>query len=471
MFRSLLWIVLLLVCAGWSRTATRPHPSVGLAIVVPFAARRRPEHSPFGELLDSWLHGSAPEENLAESLERTPIETWADVDAVLAFLTAMRDPQTPVRQVRRSHRALPHVVDSCLEIRDENLANAIQDRALPEATALFEESLGRRSPLSQETALTLLELLVAFDDPGMTERLVRAVRLPLLPDHLDWSRVFSHLADDHPFWPDVCDALAEPLPPGFVAIAFLDTLNDLAVAGQLDVHPFASEEGCRRLEGWLRSPHPELFSYARSAATALPFIGRRDREKLLPVARKHPDEEVRLEAAWGAAVTGDEAGIRSLADWAEDTLWSRQACQYLRELQREDAIPAVAQTPEFEAIASLTAWLAHPDQFGVRPERVDPIDQRELLWPPTGERNLIQLLRYVVEVDGFVYEGVGMVGELTFALLDEPTAELSLEDLYGLYCSWEMIYQNAPDAPPEIDAQAGRTILAQHNPDFPASGS
>ena len=120
-------------------------------------------------------------------------------------------------------------------------------------------------------------------------------------------------------------------------------------------------------------------------------------------------------------------------------------------------------------MAALTAWLAHPDQFGVRPDRVDPVDQRELFWPPTGKTGLIQLLRFAVEEDGIIHEGIGMVGELTFALLDEPTTELSMEDLYGLYCSWEMIYQRSPEAPPEIDARAGRAILAQYNPGFPAS--
>ena len=62
-----------------------------------------------------------------------------------------------------------------------------------------------------------------------------------------------------------------------------------------------------------------------------------------------------------------------------------------------------------------------------------------------------------------------MVGELTFAILDQPTDELSAEDLYGLYCAWELAYKRSPHAPREVTAQAGRAILSHHNPDFPAA--
>jgi hypothetical protein len=450
----------------WAAAVPRVARVCSWAILLPLVASRRRQQSLFAGVLDDWLEGAAPVEGLSAALADAPIQGPEDVAAVAEFLAGFSRATTPVRRVRRCHRALPHVVDGCLAVQDEACSAAIEDLVLPEAVALFEASLGRRSRLGQETALALLELLLGFDEPEVVDRLVRAVRLPLLPGHLDWSRVFSCLDGTHPFWPQVRDALADPLPPSFIAIAFLDAMNDLALAGYLDWHPFASQAGCARLKAWLEALRADEYSYARSATTALPFVGRSERACLLPLARQHPDEEVRLEACWVAAVTGDQAGIAGLRRWSLDAMWSRQACQYLRELRREDAIPDVARKPEFEAISGLTAWLAHPDQFDRRPRQVEMMEQRELFWPPVGESRLIQLLRYEVETDDGVQRGVGMVGDYTFALLDQPTETMSVEDLYGLYCAWEMGYRQVEGAPEELSAQAGREILARHNPGF-----
>jgi hypothetical protein len=436
------------------------------AILLPLAVPRRRTASAFGEALMAWLDGSASVEELSVALARVPVDGPDDVSVVADFLSGTGDPATPVRRARRCHLALPFVVDSCLNVREEAVSKAIQSMVLPQAAALFEASVRRRGRSSQESALALLELLVGFDEPDVVDRLVRAVRRPLLPEHLDWSRVFACLDGNHPFWPRIRDALAKPLPPGFIGVAFLDAMNDLAISGYLDWHPFAGEAGCARLKGWLRSTQLHEYSYARSATTALPFVGQAEREKLLPLAQLHPDEEVRLESCWVAAVTGDERGVDGLARWSEDTMWSRQACQYLRELHRDEAIPAHVRTPEFEAVSALTAWLAHPDQFGCRPVSVEVVDQRELYWPPIREKRLIQLVRYVVETDMGLQQGVGMVGEYTFGLLDHPTEQMSMEDLYGLYCSWEMGYRQLPEAPAEPSSRGGREILAQHNPGF-----
>lgn len=446
-----------------------PGGGMAWAIVVPFLTRRRPSRSRFGEVLDLWLEGNAPVDNLVDSLADVPLEYPEDLEAALAFLSSLRSVDLPSRRLRRCHLALPEVVLSLLDKPAERFESAIRERILPEAAALFDSLLGQRSESCQEAALYLLRLLAAFGDAEMAEPLLRAVRLPLLPDHPEWEEVFAEFDDAHPAWLEVCRSLAAPLPPDFIAVAFLDTLNDLALEGRLAGHPFAGEEGCRRLEGWLRSSHPDKFSYARSATTALPFLGRGERERLLSLARRHPGEEVRLEAAWVAAATGDESGIRELAGWAADIRRSRQACQYLCDLHREEAIPELAKSPDFEAVAALTAWLALPEQFGFHPDRVEIVDCRELFWPPVGERVELRLLRYSVEADGFIEEGIGIVGEMTFALIDEPTAELSCEDLYGLYCAWEMIYHACPDAPEDWRPETGRAILARCNPGFPAA--
>ena len=463
MLASCAQLALLLLALCWL-----PPRWAALAIVVPVGRRGREEDTPYGRILGEWLSGMGTVDDLEEALMEIPIEQEEDLPAAADFLARCRDPKTPVRALRRLHRGLPRVVDSCLAVREPGLCRNVYEHVLPEAVLLFEDSLGRRSRLSQQTALVLLELLLAFDEPEAAKRVIRAVRRPLLPEHLDWSHVFSQLDGEHPFWPEIRDALTNPLPPGFIAVAFLDAMNDLAMDGDLDSHPFTSEEGCERLQGWLTSRRPEDTSRAHSATTALPFLGRQQREALLPLARRHPDEAVQMEASWAAAVTGDETGVADLSRWATDALWSRQACLYLRELRREESIPAKAQEPDFEAIAALTAWLAHDDQFGIPPDRISVFDRRELFWPPSGGRRLVHLLRYAVHVGDEEFAGIGFVGDLSFALMEHATERMSVEDLYGLYCAWELIYNGHPEAPAGITALTGRAILARHNPDFPA---
>jgi len=466
MLPSCIQLALLLLALCWM-----PPRWAALAIVVPVGRRLREEDTPCGKILGEWLNGMGTADDLDEALMEVPIEREEDLPAVADFLARFRDPKTSVGALRRLHRGLPHVLDSCLALHEPMLCRHMYEHVLPEAVLLFEDSLGRRSRLSQQTALALLELLLAFDEPEAGTRLIRAVRHPLLPEDLDWTCVFSQLDEEHPFWPEVCAALTDPLPPGFIAVAFLDAANNLAMAGDLDSHPFANEAGSKRLQGWLTSRRPEDISRAHSATTALPFLGCQQREALLPLARRHPDEVVQMEASWVAAVTGDETGVTALARWAMDALWSRQACLYLRELRREESIPARAQEPDFEAIAALTAWLARSDNLGSPPDQISVFDQRELFWPPSGGRRLVHLLRYAYTVQAGNQDcvGVGFVGDMALALTEQATDRLSPEDLYGLYCAWELAYSRSPEAPAEITAQAGRAILARHNPNFPAT--
>jgi hypothetical protein len=62
-----------------------------------------------------------------------------------------------------------------------------------------------------------------------------------------------------------------------------------------------------------------------------------------------------------------------------------------------------------------------------------------------------------------------MVGSVTFALFGESTADLSVEDVYGLHCAWELKMKEDAHAPVERRAAAGRAILAERNPGFKES--
>jgi hypothetical protein len=52
-----------------------------------------------------------------------------------------------------------------------------------------------------------------------------------------------------------------------------------------------------------------------------------------------------------------------------------------------------------------------------------------------------------------------MVGSTTFALAGDPTADLSAEDAYALYCCWELQANGDARAPAERSVAAGRKLL------------
>src|SRR5690606_18954474 len=137
---------------------------------------------------------------------------------------------------------------------------------------------------------------------------------------------------------------------------------------------------------------------------------------------------VQIEAAWAAARLGSEGGVQMLARYARDVNHAVVACRYLIELDREDAIPAEACDADFQAMAEMSQWLQHPNEYGKVPDQIEVFDTRTLYWPPTEDERQLWLIRYRYNQhaeDGSDDVGVGLVGSITFALFGETTAELT----------------------------------------------
>ena len=144
----------------------------------------------------------------------------------------------------------------------------------------------------------------------------------------------------------------------------------MARAGELPKHPFDTPEGTQLLEQWLRNNDLEKYSYAQSAAMALPSISAPNRDRMMGLALEHTEESVQLEGAFVSATLGSEGGVKLLSRFCLDLQHSAQATGYLLELDREDAIPEKAQDPDFQAKAEICAWLSHPQEYGEALRRV-----------------------------------------------------------------------------------------------------
>ncbi|HMO36345.1 MAG TPA: hypothetical protein PKA06_09900, partial [Gemmatales bacterium] len=338
---------------------------------------------------------------------------------------------------------------------------------MPPLVQLFDERSDRVD------LLYLLKLFAMYRLEVGVDRIIQAAQTGLHPEGRLWSVIFRQLDLEHPQADKMMAALRDPLPTGFINIAYLDWVNAFSLADRLSEHPFDTEAGYRLLHKYLTDQNPQRYSYAQSAAASLPFLKHANRKELLALALDHSSTQVQLEGAWASAKMGSSAGVSILSRLCCDPVYSKIACQYLRELELEEAIPRQVQEPEFQARAELIQWLAHPDEFGRPPDDIRLLDTRELYWPPTRDRRQLWLFAYSYDVEEEASEhpnpyqqGVGMVGSITFSLLGKTHPSLAAEDIYALHCCWELEYRGDLRSPQMRDIQAGRRLLAEHQSGF-----
>lgn len=343
---------------------------------------------------------------------------------------------------------------------EDDATRALHERGLPELVRLFDSAAEVPDCPADPLVLTCKMFALYAHEPGLT-RIAATVRR--FPDEYLWEVVLGLFAEEnHPHGPALIDALRNPLPTDFAAVALLDLANTLSRQERLVQHPFDTPEGHARLEAWLTDSNSEHYSYAHSTAAALPFIAPEARNSLAALAMDHPNTGVQMEAAWASAYRGSTAGVTFLARLCEDANYSLMARQYLEELGHSDRVPAKALEPDFEAMAQMSRWLAHPQEFGEPPTHIEVYDTRELDWIPTNDRRRVWLLKYTYagrNDDGTDEVGLGMFGSITFALFGEATADMSPEDAYGLHCCWELEMNDDPRAPKKRTAKAGRKLL------------
>lgn len=314
----------------------------------------------------------------------------------------------------------------------------------------------------QNELLFAIKIFARYGLEEGLDRLVQAAYNASLREGYLWSVIFEQLGDLDPVIPDLVDRLSDPLPDGFVCIAFLDWVNRLAREERITIHPFDTHEGVQKLRHWLRSSNKDDFSFAHSAAASLPFLSEPHREQLLALAMDHPDSAVQMEAAWASAKLGSESGLKFLVRLCLDRNYSTTACAYLEELGRDNLIPDEANEPNFRAMADMCDWLAHPQEFGRPPDEIELYDTRELFWPPTNDNRQLWLFkyRYAADEPGESDDsGLGLYGSATFSLFDETNPDMAPEDAYALHCCWELEANDDPRAPDVRTIAAGRAIL------------
>ncbi|MCA9232089.1 MAG: hypothetical protein KDA57_15680 [Planctomycetales bacterium] len=273
------------------------------------------------------------------------------------------------------------------------------------------------------------------------------------------------ISDGHPQRDLIYRSLANPIPPEFIGVSFLDSANRIAIEGDLEVHPFDTDQGYAQLRAWLTSRDPDEFSYAHSATASLPFLDHSARNELLGLAREHADTGVRIEAAWASAKLGQEIGLQMLRDYCLDINHSATAIRYLTELEREDVVPQEAGNPEFQAKAEFANWLAHPNELGRPPDELEVLDHRTIYWPSAGEETSLWLIKYrLADFWGLEADDVdcGLVGSATWCFFRYKMHQRPPEDCYAIHCCWELNLEES-----EVDGAAEYEAMLKQWPHDP----
>ena len=349
-------------------------------------------------------------------------------------------------------------------VEDPAAYEVFSTRGLPLLRVAYERRIGAAAR-HREDLLFLLKVFAMYPDPAGLHLIVSAAQHGLWAEDTLWQTVFSLFDHEHPLARDLVLSLREPLPHGFIAVALLDCANALCLRGLELPHPFGSERGLTLLEEYLTDNDPRWFSYAHSAAAALPFVTSEARSRLLALALDHACPRVQLEAAWASTKLGSKSGLKVLQRACLDPRRAGIARAYLEELQLVDEIPEAALEPDVLAQAEMCSWLAHPHEFGQAPDEIEIVDTRRMYWPPTQDVRQVWTMRFrypeSLAEDGRPAEGLGMVGSITYALYGEAPVTRAPEDLYALHCCWELQINRDPRAPAERSVEAGRALFDQ----------
>jgi hypothetical protein len=422
--------------------------------------------SKFAKVLLTWQENGGSLRDLTKDLSDFQVTKASDAEVLVQTLRKVHLTEPPAKKEYFSS-PLRVLTGYFQQVGSQKAFDVLKTDGMAELIRVFHE--GKAKEDFEDDLMFVVKMFAMYRTPDSLAMVVEAAKMGFAADHYLWSIVFGQLSSRVPDPQTVLDAFGGFIPASFIGVTYLDYANQLAIEGKLAAHPFATAEGLSRLKDWLNDPDPEHQSYAHSATVALPFISESDRGNLLEVAMASAHMPIRLEAAWASAKIGNGEGVAFLKQYTLDPRYSQTCCQYLTELGHKAEIPAEALAPDFQAMAEMCAWLAHPMEFGRVPDHIELYDHRRIHWPPRRNERDVWLFKYTyLAKDGESDPDVGlaMVGSTTFALFGEATADLKPEEAYALHCCWELEGNGDKRAPQKRSIAAGLKLLAAENPGF-----
>ena len=239
-----------------------------------------------------------------------------------------------------------------------------------------------------------------------------------------------------------------------VAAAILDLASFLTRRQMTSQHPAAEhKESLTKLLGtvvgqlsrWEDNPPNDVDTWQRardqvnegialavSLCDTLSFIGDSSSIGKLNQAVELGHRRVRVEAAAALSRLGDERGTTELVRLASEPITRLRVLAYAEELDISSKIDPQFMTEQARAEAELACFLAEPTQFGIPPQHIKLVDQRNQYWPGYEEPLECYLFRYEFQLPQGQYSNIGIAGPLVHALTAD-LADLPMENIYAAY--------------------------------------
>ncbi len=111
------------------------------------------------------------------------------------------------------------------------------------------------------------------------------------------------------------------------------------------------------------------------------------------------------------------------------------------------------------AEAELALWLAQPQQLGLPPHTIEPIDQRMLYWPSFDEPQACFLFRFQYRLPQGEWSNIGMAGPLIHSFAAD-LADLPVSDIYAAFAGWHAEHPEIYEIPAEHWNSAHQRLVA-----------
>lgn len=416
-------------------------------------------------ILDQWSMDGGSLDALLREYSTFHIQTEGEVQAICRALDRVH--KLPVEELGESPTpiALLSRFFSAAETDDAKVA-VVQEGLTVLRWFVADAVAGKHYP--EADILAILRLFAVCKQKEDVQWIYKALMRQIAPNHAHWFQVFEPFRSGHPYAKPFIQGVAKHLPKSVACLAFLELCDVAYESGLVTPHAFESEEGLQKLKKYLQPSPSRSREFARAAARTMKNLRNDYREELQAIAAEHPDPIVSLQSSIDRAAMGNTSEITKLQEQCSDWRYSFLVQKCLEASSMESLIPTEARAPDFLVKAELSFWLTVESEYRVPPDSMEIVDQRSLFWPPVHQTKLLHLVRYHYNApkEGLPSDGIGIVGSQVASLVHETNPSMPFEDLYGLYCCWEMEFVGDPLAPRNRTAKAGRNLLRRNNPGF-----
>ena len=170
---------------------------------------------------------------------------------------------------------------------------------------------------------------------------------------------------------------------------------------------------------------------------ALACIGNEDAVASLNKALQVEHRRLRVEAAAALAKLGVEDAKKLLTAMAAEPIERLRVLHYAEELDLIDEVDEEFSNIVARAEAEFVMFLAQPTHFGIAPQHIELVDQRELAWPGYESPRNCFLFQYVYAFPEGEFTNIGIAGPVVMAFEADLTA-LHQDDIYAIFAGWHV---------------------------------